>query len=100
MHYGHFALTGVAIFLLTAGWPAGLSAADAPAAAPRKLLTQRYPEEFLAGRMVPTKDWRMFPPAMDREVWERLLRAPLNQTRRDWLVRQAEALVGQPWPTA
>ena len=42
----------------------------------------------------------MFPPAMDREVWERLLRAPLNQTRRDWLVRQAEALVGQPWPTA
>jgi hypothetical protein len=91
-------LTGVGGFLLAVCWPAGLAAADSPSALHEKLLTQRYSAEFLATHMLPGKDWRLFPPAEDRAAWDALLAAPLNQTRRDWLVHRAEALVGQPWP--
>lgn len=79
---------------------AGPAARSASATTPgsKNLLTQRYSADFLAAKMLPTKDWRMFPPAADRGAWDRLLATPLNQTRLAWLVPQAEALLGQPWP--
>ena len=77
----------------------GPAARSAPATpGPNNLLTQRYSADFLAAKMLPTKEWHMFPPAADRAAWDRLLATPLNQTRRAWLVPQAEALLGQPWP--
>ncbi len=62
------------------------------------MLTERYSPSFLAQALLPTADWTPFPPARERAAWEALLAHPLNRARREALVREAESLLGQPWP--
>jgi hypothetical protein len=63
-----------------------------------RMLTRAYDRDFLLKNMQATSAWRPFPSAADRASWERLLAQPLNESRRAWIVKGAEALIGKPWP--
>ena len=65
---------------------------------PAGMLLQRYSRDFLLQRMATVSSWALFPPAADRSAWNGLLRHPLNQERRAYLVARAENLLGRPWP--
>ena len=62
------------------------------------MLQERYDVAYLREHLLPTARWRPFPPASDRAAWEALLAEPLHREQRAYLVGQAEALLGQPWP--
>jgi len=62
------------------------------------MLTERYDIDFLRLHMLPHGEWTPFPPARDRESWERLLAEPLQAARRDELMREADQLLHQPCP--
>jgi hypothetical protein len=62
------------------------------------MLLQRYDRDFLLRKMVSTASWKPFPPAADRTAWDALLRQPLNQQRRAYILSRAEKLLGKPWP--
>jgi hypothetical protein len=66
--------------------------------APTGILAQRYDREFLLRKLVPSAEWKPFPPAADRTAWDALLSQPLNQERRAFVVTRAEQLIGKPWP--
>jgi hypothetical protein len=62
------------------------------------MLTDRFDVAFLERHLLPLAEWRPFPAAGERGAWEGLLAHPLNVARREWLLAEAEALRGQPWP--
>lgn len=90
------------IFLLTvvgAFGPGAARAADEPAGtSSRRLLTGRYPRELVGEKLLPRDAWQPFPRAADRDSWKALLQNPLHRSRGRWLVAQAEAILGTPWP--
>lgn len=63
------------------------------------MLTTRYDLDTVRRSLLPLEEWRPFPQAADRDAWQALLASPLNRERRGFLVGQAEAFLGQPWPS-
>ncbi len=62
------------------------------------MLTKRYDLDDVRRSLMPRDAWCPFPKASDRAAWRALVVNPLNRERRGFLVGQAQALLGQPWP--
>lgn len=88
-------LPAVAVGVIIA--TAGLAAESPTAPAAEALLSSRYSADALAARFGDARV-ALFPPAKNREAWDRLLEHPLNRHRREWLIGEATKVVGQPWP--
>ncbi len=62
------------------------------------MLTERFSRDFIRDAMLSRKSWRPFPKASDRKAWGSFLLHELNKARRDYIVAEAESLLGKPWP--
>lgn len=87
-----------AVGLLLLGTLIPCLAGDAPADPRKDLLTSRYTESFLREKLVPRESWQPFPRASNRDAWNALREHPLNRERAAWIVEEAEAALGKPWP--
>jgi hypothetical protein len=58
----------------------------------------QYDQAYLLKNLLSREQWRPFPQIEERQAWNELLEAPLNQQRKRELLEQARAILGSAWP--
>jgi len=69
------------------------------------MLLERFPDDFVADAVAGAlasapvgRSFSPFPPAADREAWERVLQCPLNRRRMDGMIAKSDELLGRAQP--
>jgi hypothetical protein len=58
----------------------------------------KYSKDFLREHLIPRQIWRPFPQAADRGIWREATGPAQRRAVKREIIRQAEKLLGQPWP--